>query len=191
MPIRIASLTHRIAKNGAMLHQAKMDRVHSLGADHEPSEAEQALAEERRLLKEERAKRQAQAQQPRAKAVDKLVRTHHPQAKEKPKEKRSPRRPRLARPTGPRVPRSTLRRRRPCRPRVERRRSRRRPEKALRHRAERGRALPSTGGVRIALLRCRAGPEPPRARQAALRRAQGKRHRILQEAASVTRARQT
>ena len=47
MPIRIASLTHRIAKNGAMLHQATMDRVHSLGADHEPSEAEQALAEER------------------------------------------------------------------------------------------------------------------------------------------------
>ncbi|CAN7571268.1 hypothetical protein LJR290_004100 [Variovorax sp. LjRoot290] len=90
MPIRIASLTHRIAKNGAMLHQAKMDRVHSLGADHEPSEAEQALAEERRLLKEERAKRQAQAQQPRAKAVDKLVRTHHPQAKEKPKEKKEP-----------------------------------------------------------------------------------------------------
>ena len=85
MPIRIASLTQRIAKNGAMLHQAMMDRIHSLGADHEPSEAEQALAEERRLLKEERARRQAQAQQPRAKAADKLVRTHHPQAKEKPK----------------------------------------------------------------------------------------------------------
>ena len=90
MPIRIASLTHRIAKNGAMLHQAMMDRVHSLGADHEPSEAEQALAEERRLLKEERAKRQAKALQPRAKAIDKLVRTHHPQAKEKPKEKKEP-----------------------------------------------------------------------------------------------------
>jgi len=90
MPIRIASMTHRIAKNGAMLHKATMDRVHSLGADHEPSEAEQALAEERRLLKEERAKRQARAQQPRAKAVDKLVRTHHAQAKEKPKEKKEP-----------------------------------------------------------------------------------------------------
>ncbi|HEY1393373.1 MAG TPA: hypothetical protein VFV25_08340 [Methylibium sp.] len=90
MPIRIASLSQRIAKNGAMLHQAMMDRVHSLGADHEPSEAEQTLAEERRLLKEERAKRQAQAQQPRVKAVDKLVRTHHPQAKEKPKAKKEP-----------------------------------------------------------------------------------------------------
>ncbi|MGJ7506152.1 hypothetical protein [Variovorax sp. GT1P44] len=90
MPIRIASLTHRIAKNGAMLHKATMDRVHSVGTDHEPSEAEQTLAEERRLLKEERAKRQAQAQQPRAKAIDKLVRTHHPQAKEKPKETKKP-----------------------------------------------------------------------------------------------------
>ncbi len=90
MPIRIASLTHRIARNGAMLHKATMDRVHSLGADHEPSETEQALAEERRLLKEERAKRQARALEPRAKAVDKLVRTHHPEAKEKPKEKKEP-----------------------------------------------------------------------------------------------------
>ncbi|NDZ19006.1 hypothetical protein C7T35_38075 [Variovorax sp. WS11] len=90
MPIRFASMTHRIAKNGAMLHKAMMDRVHSLGADHEPSEAEKALAEERRLLKEERAKRQARAQQPTAKAIDKLVRTHHPQAKEKPKAKKEP-----------------------------------------------------------------------------------------------------
>ena len=90
MPIRIASMAQRIAKNGAMLHKAMMDRIDSLGADHEPSEAEQALAEERRLLKEERAKRQARAQQPRAKAIDKLVRTHHPQAKEKPKEKKEP-----------------------------------------------------------------------------------------------------
>jgi hypothetical protein len=89
MPIRIASLTHRIAKNGAMLHLAMMDRIHSHGADHEPSENEQALAEERRLLKEERAKRLVQAQQPRAKA-DKLVKTHHPQAKEKPKAKKEP-----------------------------------------------------------------------------------------------------
>jgi hypothetical protein len=90
MPIRIASLTKRISRNGALLHKATMDRVLSLGANHEPSEAEQALAEERRLLKEERAKRQARALQPRAKAVDKLVRTHHPQAKEKPKVAKEP-----------------------------------------------------------------------------------------------------
>ena len=89
MTIRIASLTQRIAKNGARLHHAMMDRIHSHGADHEPSETEQALAEERRLLKEEREKRHAQTQQPRAKA-NKLVRTHHPQAKEKPKAKKEP-----------------------------------------------------------------------------------------------------
>lgn len=83
MPIRIASLAQRIANNGAMLHKAMMDRIQSLGADHEPSEAEQALAEERRLLKEERANRHARAQQPRATAAERLVRTHHPQAKEK------------------------------------------------------------------------------------------------------------
>ncbi|MGO4396570.1 hypothetical protein AB4Z46_35015, partial [Variovorax sp. M-6] len=97
MPIRIASLTHRIARNGAMLHKATMDRVHSLGADHEPSEAEQKLSEERRLLKEERAKRQAKSQLPRAKAIDKLVRTHHSQAKEKPKEKKEPKEAKEAR----------------------------------------------------------------------------------------------
>lgn len=90
MPIRIASLTRRIAKNGAMLHRAIMDRPHSHGADDEPSETEQALIEERRRLKEDRAKRQAQAQQPKAKAADKLVRTHHPQAKEKPKAAKEP-----------------------------------------------------------------------------------------------------
>jgi hypothetical protein len=90
MPIRIASLARRIEKNGAMLHQAMVDRIHSLGADHEPSEAEQALAEERRLLKEERTNRRARVQQPRVKAVDKLVRTHRAQAKEKPKATKEP-----------------------------------------------------------------------------------------------------
>lgn len=90
MPIRIASLTRRIAKNGAMLHRASKARIDASGPDHEPSQAEQTLAEERRLLKEERAKRQAQALQPRAKAIDKLVRTHHPEAKEKVKKIKEP-----------------------------------------------------------------------------------------------------
>jgi len=85
MPIRTSSLTKRIADNGAMLHQARMGRIHAQGADQEPSDAEKALAEERRLLKEERAARQARAQQAGPTALDKLVRTHHPEAKEKPK----------------------------------------------------------------------------------------------------------
>lgn len=81
MPIRTASMTKRIAKNGQALHRAMMDR----GADQAPSEAEAALAEERQQLKEERDKRKAQALEPRPSAVDRMVRTHHAQAKDKPK----------------------------------------------------------------------------------------------------------
>ena len=85
MPIRFSSLTKRIANNGAMLHQARTEREHALGADHEPSADEVKLTEERRLLKEEHAKRQAQAHEPGPTALDRLVRTHHAQAKDKPK----------------------------------------------------------------------------------------------------------
>lgn len=83
MPIRTASFTKRIAANGQALHRAVMDRMKADGAANEPSEAEAALIEERRLLKEERAKRKAQALQPGPSALDRLVRTHHPQAKDK------------------------------------------------------------------------------------------------------------
>jgi hypothetical protein len=85
MPIRTASLTKRISANGQALHRAMMRRMETGGSDQEPSEAESALIEERRLLKEERDKRKAQALQPRPSALDRLVRTHHPQAKDKPK----------------------------------------------------------------------------------------------------------
>ena len=88
MPIRTASLTNRISANGQALHRAMASRMETGGADQEPSEAESALIEERRLLKEERDKRRAQALQPRPSAVDRLVRTHHPQAKDKPKVKK-------------------------------------------------------------------------------------------------------
>ena len=85
MPIRIASLTQRISANGQALHRAMMSRMETYGADHEPSEAELVLIGERRLLKEERDKRHAQALQPKPSAADRLVRTHHPQAKDRPK----------------------------------------------------------------------------------------------------------
>jgi hypothetical protein len=80
MPTRTASMTKRIAANGQALHRAMMRRMEG-GAD-QPSEAESALLEERRLLKEERDKRKAQALLPRPSALDRLVRTHHPQAKD-------------------------------------------------------------------------------------------------------------
>jgi alpha-ketoglutarate-dependent taurine dioxygenase len=85
MPLRTASLTNRFSANGQALHRAMMSRIETRGADKEPSEAESALIEERRLLKEERAKRKAQALQPRPSALDRLVRTHHPEAKRKAK----------------------------------------------------------------------------------------------------------
>jgi hypothetical protein len=85
MPIRTASFTKRISAKGQALHRAIMSRTESDGADREPSEAESVLLEERRLLKEERDKRKAQALQPKPSAVDRLLRTHHAKAKDKPK----------------------------------------------------------------------------------------------------------
>jgi hypothetical protein len=81
MPIRTASLTRRISSNGQALHRAMTSR----NADQEPSAAELALIEERRQLKDEREKRQAQALLPKPSAADRLLRTHHAQAKDKPK----------------------------------------------------------------------------------------------------------
>ncbi|GAB3765552.1 hypothetical protein GCM10028796_23050 [Ramlibacter monticola] len=86
MPIRTASLTKRISENGQALHRAMMRRE-TAGADQPPSETELALIEERRQLKEEREKRHAQALLPRPSALERLVRTHHAQAKDKPKAK--------------------------------------------------------------------------------------------------------
>jgi acetoin utilization deacetylase AcuC-like enzyme len=83
MPIRTASVTKKISANGQALHRAAMRRMEAGGADTPPSEAESALIEERRALKEERDKRNAQALQPRPSALERMVRTHHPQAKEK------------------------------------------------------------------------------------------------------------
>jgi len=69
MPIRSASLNKQIQKNGARLHLAMAIRVHSEGADHPPSEQEQALRDERRFLKEAKTKRQQQAKLPKPKAA--------------------------------------------------------------------------------------------------------------------------
>ena len=80
-------MTKRIKANGQALHRAMASRMETGGADQEPSEAESALIEERRLLKEERDKRRAQALLPRPSALDRLVRTHHAQAKDKDKPK--------------------------------------------------------------------------------------------------------
>ena len=83
MPIRIASLNNKISANGQALHRAMMSRMAAGEADKVPSEAESTLLEERRLLKEAQDQRKAQALLPKPSALDRLVRTHHPQAKDK------------------------------------------------------------------------------------------------------------
>ncbi|HYF19568.1 MAG TPA: hypothetical protein VEA40_17010 [Ramlibacter sp.] len=85
MPIRTASMSRRIRANGQALHRARSSRVESGGADQAPSQAETELMEERRKLKEERDQRNAQALEPRPSALDRLVRTHRAQPKDKPK----------------------------------------------------------------------------------------------------------
>ena len=69
MPIRTASLNKQLHKNGVRLHQAIDSRVHSEGAEHAASEHEKELLEERRFLKEAKAKRAEQAVQPKPKAA--------------------------------------------------------------------------------------------------------------------------
>jgi hypothetical protein len=87
MPKRTASFTKRLADNAKALHRATTSRPAATGADKKPSEAEAALIEERRLLKEDRDQRREKAKLPGPTALDKLVRTRRPQAKttDKPK----------------------------------------------------------------------------------------------------------
>lgn len=87
MPIRTASVTKRLSANGQALHRAMSSRMEA-GGDEKPSAAEAALIEERKQLKDEREKRKAQALEPRPTALDRLVRTHHAEPKDRPKAKK-------------------------------------------------------------------------------------------------------
>ncbi len=69
MPVRIASLSRQLRKNGARLHLAIASRTVSPGADRPASEQEQALLDERHQLKDAQAKRRAAAKLPKPKAV--------------------------------------------------------------------------------------------------------------------------
>ena len=86
MPIRTASLTRQLTKNGARLHLAMMSRAHSQGPDQPASAHEQALLDERRSLKEAKAQRQAQARLPKPPkvAVAKPVKAAKPPKPPKP-----------------------------------------------------------------------------------------------------------
>lgn len=87
MPIRTATVTKRLSANGQALHRAMSSRMEA-GGGEKPSEAESSLIEERKQLKDEREKRKAQALLPRPTALDRLVRTHHAEPKDKPKAKK-------------------------------------------------------------------------------------------------------
>jgi hypothetical protein len=89
MPTRTASMSKRIAANGQALHRAMARRMASGGADSKPSETESALMEERRLLKAERDKLKEQGPRRRPSALERLVRTHHPEAKHDKAKKKS------------------------------------------------------------------------------------------------------
>jgi hypothetical protein len=69
MPIRTASLSRQLHKNGQRLHVAMMSRAFSHGADPAPSEQEKALREERDALKAAQAERRERAKLPKAKPV--------------------------------------------------------------------------------------------------------------------------
>lgn len=92
MPIRIASLSRQIQKNGARLHLAMASRAHSQGADQPASEHEQALRDERQVLKAAQEKRRAEAKMPKPKA-SKLVKEAKP-----PKPPKPPKAPKAAKP---------------------------------------------------------------------------------------------
>lgn len=83
MPIRSASFKKRLSDNGKALHAARA--AGSASSDKKASAEETALAEERKQLKEQRAESRAKALKPGPTALDKLVRTRRPQAKDKPK----------------------------------------------------------------------------------------------------------
>ncbi|HUG21310.1 hypothetical protein [Piscinibacter sp.] len=90
MPIRTATLNKQIQHNGQRLHLAMASRVRSQGADHSPSDEEQALQEERRLLKEAKAQRQALALAPKPKAAKVVKEAKPPKQPKAPKAAKEP-----------------------------------------------------------------------------------------------------
>ena len=77
MPIRFASLSSQIQRNGRRLHLAIASRAFSHGTEQGADEAEQALRDERRRLRELQKQRHAQSLLPRPKPV-RLVREAKP-----------------------------------------------------------------------------------------------------------------
>jgi putative endonuclease len=90
MPIRIASLSRQLHKNGQRLHLAMASRAFSKGPEMPAAEHEQALRDERATLKAEQKKRQAEAKLPKAKAVKVVKEAKAPKAPKAPKAAKPP-----------------------------------------------------------------------------------------------------
>src|SRR5215212_1173764 len=106
MPVRIASLSRQIQKNGQRLHLAIASRAFSQGSEQPASEAEQALREERLLLKEQQKQRQAQALLPKPKAVKPVKQAKPPRAPKPPKAAKPPREDKAAKGKGNKLSRA-------------------------------------------------------------------------------------
>jgi len=93
MPIRTASLSRQLQKNGQRLHLAMASRAFSQGADKPASETEVALRDERAALKADQKKRQDAAKAPKPKAAKRVLVARPvkaPKAVKPPKEAKAP-----------------------------------------------------------------------------------------------------
>lgn len=93
MPIRTASLSRQLHKNGQRLHLAMASRAFSQGAAQPAGGAEEALREERAALKEAQKKRREAAVLPKPKAAKRVMQARPvkaPKAAKPPKEAKAP-----------------------------------------------------------------------------------------------------
>ena len=90
MPIRIASLSRQLQKNGQRLHRAMASRAFSHGADPSASDEEKALRDERSALKAAQAERRASATLPKAKPVKAVKEAKPAKAPKAPKAAKPP-----------------------------------------------------------------------------------------------------
>jgi len=101
MPIRTASLSRQLHKNGQRLHLAMVSRAFSPGPEHLAGEAEQALRDERNRLKEQQKQRRAQALLPKVKPARVVKEAKPPKAPKAPKAAKPPKEAKAAKGTKP------------------------------------------------------------------------------------------
>jgi len=104
MPVRFASLSRQIHRNGERLHLAIASRAFSHAPEEGDGDAEKALREERRRLKELQTQRHAQSLLPRPKAVRPVREAKPAKAPKAPKAAKPPKEPKAAKANKPNKP---------------------------------------------------------------------------------------